>query len=394
MAMSTPFSRRVGASDVRPLGLRTGGAPDAIFFGGGLPDPKTHPTRELSHLLAEISAGADPAVLSYAYERGDPALREAIAARLQQEGGALTADDIVLTNGSAGAIGLTAAALIDPGDVVVVEETTYGGALKAFRHMGARFEVAPMDAQGLAPEQLSSLLAEVAGKGQRTKLIYTIATCHNPTATTLSLARRREILSLAKAHEALVVEDYTYGDIRFTEMPPPFVAIDPEWSIQLGSFSKTIAPGLRTGWIAARPDVAQAAAEVRSDLGASPLLQRTIARFIGDGLFEGHLQAVTRHYRSKRDLMLASLDRHCRDVAEWNAPDGGFFVWLKLKAGDVHSAIEAAEHEKVAFIPGPYFAAEPGRFSGNLRLAYGEIAEELIEEGVRRLGRALSRATT
>jgi DNA-binding transcriptional MocR family regulator len=362
-----------------------------IFFGGGLPDPRTHPKQALATLLADVAAEG---VLSYAYERGDVHLREAVAARLGREGAALGTDNIVLTNGCAGAIGLTAAALIEPGDIIIAEETTYGGALRAFRHRGARIEVAPMDAGGIVPQALASLLASLAEAGERAKLIYTIATCHNPTGTTLGLDRRQEVLRLAKAHELLVVEDYTYGDIRYVEMPPPFVALDPVRSIQLGSFSKTIAPGLRMGWIAASEEIASAVVAARTDLGGSPLTQRAVARFMSEGLFEPHLQAVTAHYRRKRDLMLASLERHCAGAVDWSTPDGGFFFWLTLKAGDVASLEKAAAQEKLAFLPGPYFAAEPGRFSDHLRLAYGEIAEELIEEGVRRLGRALSRFTT
>jgi 2-aminoadipate transaminase len=361
-----------------------------IFFGGGLPDPRTHPKQALATLLADVAAEG---VLSYAYERGDAHLREAVAARLAREGAALGADNIVLTNGCAGAIGHSAAALVEAVDVVIAEETTYGGALRAFRQRGARIEVAPMDGDGLDPQALAAVLDGLAATGERAKLIYTIATCHNPTGTTLSLDRRREVLRLAKAHELLVVEDYTYGDIRYADMPPPFVVLDPARAVQLGSFSKTIAPGLRTGWIAASEAVATAVVAARTDLGGSPLTQRAIARYMSEGLFEPHLQEVTTHYRRKRDLMLASLERHCAGAAEWTTPDGGFFVWLKLKVGDVEAVTQAATQEELAFLPGPYFAAEPGRFSDHLRLAYGEIAEEQIEEGVRRLGRALSRIT-
>jgi GntR family transcriptional regulator of abcA and norABC len=131
---------------------------------------------------------------------------------------------------------------------------------------------------------------------------------------------------------------------------------------------------------------------VRTDLGTSPLLQRVVARYLADG-FEPHLAQIIAHYRRKRDLLLASLDRHCREFAEWQVPSGGFFVWLKLRHGDERAALDAAEAEKVSFIPGSYFAAKDDMLPGHLRLSYGEIAEDAIDEGLRRLGRALARVT-
>jgi 2-aminoadipate transaminase len=385
------FSRRVRDSAMPDHGLRRVGAPDMILFGGGLPDPLTHPTGDLARLLQSALDGSDRGVLGYGYEQGDAGLRALVAERHAGDGASLTADNVILTNGSAGGIGLVATALIDPGDTVVAEAATYPGALKAFRQMGARIAAAPMDAQGLDPAGLAEVLESLARDGRRAKFIYTIATCQNPTATILSLARRREVLRLAERHGTLVVEDATYGDIRFGATPPPFIALDPQRSIHLGSFSKTIAPGLRLGWAAARQDIAAALAMVRTDLGTSPLLQRVVARFISDGIFAPHLIEITEHYRRKRDLMLASLNRHCRDVAEWHAPEGGFFVWLTLKHGDVRAALDAAEAEKVSFIPGSYFAVGPGTLDRQLRLSYGEVSEDAIDEGLRRLARALDR---
>jgi DNA-binding transcriptional MocR family regulator len=137
--------------------------------------------------------------------------------------------------------------------------------------------------------------------------------------------------------------------------------------------------------------IAEALVQVRTDLGTSPILQRAVASYIDDGRFDAHLAKVKDHYRRKRDLMLSGLERYCRDVASWGVPEGGFFVWLRLKSGDVRAAIDAAEQEKVSFIPGSYFAVSPAGFPRHLRLTYGEIPEAQIDEGLRRLGRALAR---
>jgi 2-aminoadipate transaminase len=155
---------------------------------------------------------AERGVLGYGYEQGDAGLRALVAAR---HGAGLAAENVVLTNGSAGGIGLVATALIDPGDTVVTEAATYPGALKAFRLMGARIAAVPMDAEGLDPQGLAEVLDRLARAGRRAKIVYTIATCHNPTATTLGLERRREVLRLGERHGALVVEDATYAPIRF-----------------------------------------------------------------------------------------------------------------------------------------------------------------------------------
>jgi 2-aminoadipate transaminase len=390
MQRDTLFSRRVRDSAMPGHGLRRIGEPGMILFGGGLPDPLTHPAEDLGQLLQAVLADpSERAALGYGYEQGDAGLRALVAAR---HGAGLSTQNVVLTNGSAGGIGLIATALIDPGDTVIAEAATYPGALKAFRQMGAQIVAARMDAEGLDPASLAQVLEQLAREGRRIKFIYTIATCHNPTATTLSLERRLEVLRLAERHGMLVVDDATYASIRFDDSPPDFITLAPERSIHLGSFSKTIAPGLRLGWAAASEDVAAALAAVRTDLGTSPLLQRVVARYLTDG-FEPHLAEIVAHYRRKRDVMLARLDRHCREVVEWQDPSGGFFVWLKLRHGDERAALDAAEAEKVSLIPGNYFAAEPGTLSAHLRLSYGEIAENAIDEGLRRLGRALARVT-
>jgi 2-aminoadipate transaminase len=392
MDVGALLSRRVRDSAMPSHGLRRIGEPGVILFGGGLPDPVTHPVAELGQLLQDVLA--DPSerwALGYGYEQGDAGLRAIVAER---HGAGLSAENVVLTNGSAGGLGLLATALIDPGDMVLAEAATYPGALKAFRQMGAQVVAVPMDAEGLDPAGLAEVLARVAREGRRAKLLYTIASCQNPTATTLPLARRREVLDLAARHGLLVVEDATYAEIRFDPAPPSLLALDPDRVIHLGSFSKTIAPGLRLGWAAARRDLAAALAQVRTDLGTSPLLQRVVARYLAAGHLAPHLAEITAHYRRKRDLMLESLDRRCRDLAEWRAPEGGFFVWLTLKRGDVGTALDAAEAEKVSFIPGGYFAVEPGTLDRRLRLSYGEVADTAIDEGLARLARALERAAT
>lgn len=393
MEMEGMLSRRVGAVGMTGHGLRGIGKPGFVHFGGGLPDPGLHPAAELDRILHEILAGNEGSELSYGLDQGDVRLRTLIAERHAVEGCTVEHDAVVVTNGSAGAIGLVATALIDPGDVVVVEAATYPGALKAFRLMGAETVATPIDGGGLDPAGLAIVLEDLVSSGRSAKLLYTMPTCHNPTATTASLERRREVLALAEHHGLLVVEDHTYSAIRFGPSPPSYLALDPTRAIHFGSFSKTIAPGLRTGWVVAPMPIARAITAVRTDLGISPLLQRTVLRFVESGAFDPHLDHMIGHYRRKRDIMLEGLDRHCRGLANWQEPEGGFFVWLDLDGCDVAGALDAGEQEGVSFLPGLYFAAELGGLTRNLRLSYGEVTAEGISEGLKRLGRALETAS-
>ncbi|MFI4983289.1 MAG: PLP-dependent aminotransferase family protein, partial [Nevskiales bacterium] len=243
------------------------------------------------------------------------------------------------------------------------------------------------------PEGLAALLEKLDAAGRRVKFLYTVPTCHNPTGGTLSLERRQAILVLADQHGMLVLEDNTYGAIRFSAPPPAFIALDPERTIHLGSFSKTIAPGLRAGWIATRPELVTAINSVRTDLGVSPLAQRVVTRFVQSDAFPRRLEQLSSHYRAKRDRMLAGLKRHCRGLAEWQVPEGGFFVWLYLTGCTAAAALDTGEAEKVSFMPGSYFAAEPGMLASHVRLSYGELAAGEIDEGLRQLGQALARAS-
>lgn len=390
MDIASLLSHRIAASAMPGHGMRGLGSPDVIQFGGGLPDPALLPVAGLARLFGEVLSGNEAGVLGYGLEQGDARLRELIAERHRAEGADVAAEGVAVTSGSAGGLGLAALALLDRGDVVLAEAATYPGALKAFRLAGGEIAAAPVDGEGLDPARLEQELGALARAGRRVKLLYTIPTNHNPTGGTLSLERRRAVLALAERHGLLVLEDNTYGAIRFAAPPPGFLALDPDRTVHFGSFSKTIAPALRAGWIAARPDLSQAINAMRSDLGVSPLVQRVVTRFAGGPAFDARLAKLGSHYRRKRDLMLAGLERHCRGLAEWRSPEGGFFVWLRLTRGDVAAALDAGEREQVSFIPGPYFAAEPGALTDCLRLSYGEIPEERIEEGLRRLGRALA----
>ena len=363
---------------------------DTIFFGGGLPDPTMHPTDAMTRLFTELLAAPQDRLLGYCHGAGDDDLRLAIAQRFSaRESSSISPDQIVVTNGSSGALSLLAVALIDPGDVVLCEALTYPGVLATFRQMGARIVPVAMDGDGICPGELSALLAQLDREGARVKMLYTIATCQSPTGTVLSEQRRREVIEIADRYDIMIVQDATYADIRFDDrFPPELITLAPHRTVHVASFSKTLAPGLRMGWIAGPPAITDVLAQMRTDLGTSRLMQRMVARLITDGEFDRHLLHVNTWYREKRDVVLDALAGSCAANGSWQVPAGGFFVWLLLDQVDIGAVEAAAAQHGVGFFAASYFN-DGGADIPGIRLAYGELDPAQLAEGIARLGRAI-----
>jgi len=369
-------------------------AEDTIFFGGGLPDPTMHPTDAMTRLLTELLAAPEAQLLGYCHGAGDDDLRVAIAQRFSaRERSDVSPDQIVVTNGSSGALSLLAAALIDPGDVVLCEALTYPGVLATFRQMGARIVAVPLDGDGMCPGELAAMLTQLRSERARVKMLYTIATCQSPTGTVLNEQRRREIIDIVDRFDILIVQDATYADIRFDNpFPPELITLAPQRTVHVASFSKTLAPGLRMGWAAGPPAIIDVLAQMRTDLGTSRLVQRMVARLIAEGDLDRHLFHVNAWYRQKRDVVLDALAASCGAHGSWNVPAGGFFVWLVLHRAGLDAVEAAGAQHGVGFFPAPYFSAGGTNVPG-IRLAYGELDRGQLTERVHRLGRAIAAAT-
>jgi 2-aminoadipate transaminase len=360
-----------------------------IVFGGGLPDEGLRP--DLGPLLTDILR-EEPESLSYGGVWGYEPLRALIARRLGTRAGVhLDVDNIVLTNGSSGAIELAAGVLVQQDTVVAVEELTYLGAVAIFRKCGARIVTVPVDRDGMDMVALAKML-ENTPPPDRPSVIYTIATCQSPTGTIMPPDRRATLGALATTYDLTIIQDDTYGEFRFTDDPArPLLGTSHDHVMHVGSFSKTLAPGLRLGWLAAPADRCQAAVARRTDLGNAPPMQRVVARFISDGRFDSHVEAMTRVYEQKRDRVLEALDRNGPDGAEWSTPRGGFFVWLTLRDIDLEDLRPVAAREGVEYLDSTHF--NPGdSYPAGVRLAYGQFPTESLMEGISRLGRAITRA--
>ena len=397
------LSRRVQAAGPAYWGAGAAAAPPPvppIALTGGVPDPESLPFDDLAEAARIVLEREGRLALQYGGPQGFLGLREWLAERVgRADGLSLGPENITITNGSAGALANVCETFLDPGDVVMAEAPSYPGAMRTIRAQGARLETAPVDAEGLRPEALAETVEALSRRGARPKLLYTIPNFHNPTGATLSLERRRAVLEIARRHRLLIVEDDAYGEIRFEgERVPSFFALSGgDGVLKVGTFSKTLATGLRVGWVAAAQEATDFLVRMRFDMGTSPWIQRLVAEYVSAGHLDRHLSQVVEVYRRKRDAMVAALEEHCAPNVRWRLPSGGFFLWLEMDRRVQPSAIgglrEAAAQEGVAYVSGDTFFVDRSG-SQFIRLAYSFVAEQEIEEAIRRLGRALKRAET
>lgn len=377
---------RMPPSVVREI-LKVAEQPDVLSFAGGLPAPELFPVEAIAEAHARVIARDGRAALQYSTTEGFGPLREWVVARMAKRGVHVTAEQVLITNGSQQGIDLTARIFLDPGDLVAVENPSYLAALQTFSGCEATFLAVPSDDDGMDVEALERLVARRAPK-----LIYVVPEFHNPKGTTLSRERRTRLVRLAQAHRIPILEDDPYGELRFRGEPsPPLAALDEgQVVIHLGTFSKTLAPGLRIGWLVGPKELVRAAtiAKQAADLHTATLAQRATAELLGSGFdYDAHLGAIRRAYGERCVAMLGALERHMPAGSRWTRPDGGLFVWAELPEGTSADEIfTAALHEKVAFVPGSAFYADAPR-PEMLRLNYSNRPPELIEEGMARLGR-------
>jgi 2-aminoadipate transaminase len=388
-----PLAHRMAGmkpSAVREI-LKVAERPDILSFAGGLPAPELFPVAAIAAAHAAVLATDGAAALQYSTTEGYGPLRAWIAARLAGRGVQVTTDQLLITNGSQQGIDLVAKILLDPGDVVAVENPSYLAALQVFSGAEADVQVVGSDDDGMRVDELEALVAT-----RPVKLIYVVADFNNPKGTTLALARRLRLVELAARHGIVVLEDDPYGELRFRGTRPPSLAALDEAGVvlQLGTFSKTLAPGMRIGWIAGAPALIRACttAKQAADLHSGTLSQRAAAKLLETFDYDGHLERIRAVYGQRCDDLLAALARHLPAGARWTRPDGGLFVWVTLPEGlRTDDLLVRAVDRKVAFVPGgPFFARAPQH--NCLRLNFSNRSSDLIEVGMARLGEVIREA--
>jgi len=385
-------AREMIASEIRAL-FAVAARPEIVSLAGGMPNLSALPLDAVGEMAGQLVADRGTVALQYMSAQGDPGLREAICDVMSLEGIRAHPDEVVVTVGSQQALDLITRIFIDPGDVILAEGPSYVGALGTFASYQAEVVHVPMDDQGLIPEALGQALAALASRGQRAKFLYTVPSFHNPGGVTLPAARRAQVLGICQRAGLLVIEDNPYGLLGFDGEPLRALrADDPHGVVYLGTFSKTIAPGLRVGWALAPPGIRDKlvlAAEA-AVLCHSSLAQLMVREYLTSQPWQEQVKVFRELYRERRDTMLDALAAVMPDGCRWTRPAGGFYVWLQLPPGlNAKAMLPRAISARVAYVPGTGFftGGAGGEF---LRLSYCFPEPARIREGVRRLADVVS----
>ena len=380
-------ARKLTSSAIREI-LKVTERPEVISFAGGLPSPATFPVEEMRVACDRILRDSPAAALQYSATEGYLPLREWVAQRYSVNGASIRPSQVLITTGSQQALDLLGKVLIDPASRVLVETPTYLGALQSFSMYEPNYVQVPTDEHGLIPSSLDATLTADA------RLLYAQPNFQNPTGRRLSLERRTALAAFAQRAGFPVIEDDPYGALDYAGAPlPTMLSMAPDHIVHLGSFSKVLSPGMRVGYIIAPEELhfKLVQAKQATDLHTPSLTQRIVHEVVKDGFLETHIPKIRALYRDQCATMLASLEQHMPAGVEWNRPEGGMFVWVKLpKHIDTMKLLEQSIEQHVAFVPGgPFFANEAEH--NTLRLSFVTVPPAKIDEGVAKLG-ALIRA--
>lgn len=393
-------TQRVTSSVIREL-LKLTERPEIISFAFGLPAPETFPKAEVETACERVLEEHGSSALQYGATEGFLPLRELLVRHMARYGIKVTPDNVLITSGSQQGLELIGKLFLNPGDRVLTESPTYLGALQAYGACQPEYVVVPIDDEGLDVDRLEEQLR--AGP----KFLYVLPNFQNPSGVTLSLARRRRLVELANHYGVPIVEDDPYGQLRYEgEHLPPLVELDAEYHgcangeheftgdvLYLSTLSKTLAPGLRVGWIVAPDAVIHPLVQLKqgADLHTSTFCQMVAYEVAREGFLDRHVRVIRQVYAERRNAMLDGLRRHFPEGVTWTRPQGGLFLWVTLPPGlDSQPLFEAALHEKVAFVPGSSFFPRGGG-EQTLRLNFSYCPPATIDEGIRRLGTVIKR---
>ena len=381
-------TRGLTASQVRAL-FAVASRPEVVSLAGGMPYVAALPLDAVADTVARLIRDRGTVALQYGSGQGDVTLREQILEVMEPVGVRAHPDDIVVTAGSQMALDLVVRVFCDPGDVVIAEAPTYVTALGVFSAYQCEVVHVPMDEQGMRPDALREALASVRAQGKTPKLIYTIPSFHNPGGVTQGPERRMEVLEAARSNGILLLEDDPYGLLGFDGTVPRAIRADEaEGVIYLGTFSKTIAAGLRVGWAVAPHGVREklVLANETATLCPSNLTQLTISEYLATQPWMDQVKVFREVYRERRDALLESMEALMPEGTHWTVPGGGFYSWVTLPEGmDATAMLPRAVAALVAYVPGTGFYAAGAGGHNALRLSYCYPEPDRIREGVRRL---------
>lgn len=368
-----------------------GGFPTYNFVGGHN-DADSLPLEEFADACDRVLRREGKNLSTYWLQNGPQGylpLREFLVTKLKKYAGIdCSVDDILLTSGSLQAMDLINDALLAAGDTVIVEESNYGGAFSRLNRLGVKQVVVPVDEQGMQVDVLEQKLADLQAKSIKPRYIYTIPTVHNPTGSILSLARRKRLLELAAEYDVAVYEDECYADLVWSgERPPSLHALDTEGRVvHIGSFSKTIAPALRVGYVVADWTLLGQLLALKTDAGSGALEQMALAEYCSER-FDQHVKTLNVNLKQKLDVLTEAIDLEFGTAATYRSPPGGIFLWLQLPdAVDTSQLAAIAASDGVAVNPGEEWSYA-GDASTHIRLCFANPSPETIKEGVAELAR-------
>lgn len=386
------FSAAVPEGTVDTVGniLKVAASPDVISFAGGLPAPELFPVEELKDATDQVYETSAESALQYTNSEGFRPLREILAKRMQIRGVNCDADNIAITTGSQQSIDLITKMLVNRGDTIIVEKPTYMSALDVFNTYGANLVGVEMDEQGMKMDALEATLQA----HPEAKFIYTVPTFQNPTGRTMPIERRKKMMELVNQYDINVIEDDPYGQLRFAgEAVRALKSFDTDGRVfYLSTFSKTLTPGLRTGWVVADQDFIKQFTIIKqsADLHSDNVAQQVIAKFLTNFNIDDHIAKIRKVYREREGLMMECIQKYFPEGVQYSHPEGGLFIWVEVP-GDVNTQalFEQSIKNNVAFVPGePFYPEEvvPGTF----RLNFSNMQPAKIEEGIQRLGKTLA----
>jgi DNA-binding transcriptional MocR family regulator len=383
---------RMKASEIREL-LKLLDRPGILSFAGGIPDAALFPKAEFAAAYSQVLTEAPNQALQYSVSEGYLPLRHWIAGEMAKIGVVCGPENVLITSGSQQALDYLGKLMLSPGDTALVGWPTYMGALGAFNAYEPRYDRLQIRTNRAAEDYQAA--AEV--EGGRVKFLYLSPDFANPTGETVDREGREKLLDLAEELDCMVLEDAAYQSLRYDGDPvPPILALELARkgdleacrTVYCGSFSKTLSPGLRVGWVVAASPVIQQLVLMKqaADLHSATINQMAIHK-VAEDCFDAHVDKIRAAYRTRRDAMLEALARHMPEGVHWTRPEGGMFIWLTLPRGTDAADLlaRAIEEQNLAFVPGRAFHAD-GTGENTLRLAFSCADGAMIEDGMNRLG--------
>jgi 2-aminoadipate transaminase len=387
--MNLKFAKRmdmIKASTMREI-LNLTENPEVISFAGGMPAPELFPVDEMKEVTINVLDNDGQKALQYGPTDGFLPLREKIVERLKKFNiTGIDASEILLTAGSQQGLDFTGKLFLDPGDVVICERPSYLGAINAFKAYECNFADVQMDSDGMIMDRLEDALKS----NSRAKFIYVIPDFQNPTGMTWTVQRRKELVDMANKYDVIIIEDGPYCEIRFEgQIPPAVKSFDTEGRvIYLGTFSKTLVPGLRLGWILAKKEIITKFNQLKqgADLQVNSLTQRQLNTYLEMFDLDRRIQSLNDVYRHRRDLMAREMKKNFPESVKVHVPEGGLFIWVEFPESiDTTQMMVKALEKNVAYVPGAPFYPNGGGHN-TARFNYSNMPDDKIIEGVRRMG--------